>query len=600
MDDSELLTAYSEKASQEAFAELVRRHIDLVYSAAVRQTGDRHMADDVTQAVFLVVARKTPTLRSGGMLAGWLVKTTRYAALNAIKYESRRRQHEQQAAAMNLERTSEDVSVNQTDIGALLDGLLCRLSGKDRSALALRYLQGKTIREVGTQMGISEPAAQQRILRALTRLRGMLARHGVHSPSEVVEMSLGQNLCAPNYLLPLISAQALSAAGAASSAGAISAIVKGTIKSVALAHAKVLGTVCAACLVVAGGVSTAVLTAQTESRAGVQSAPSAPPPAAAVAQTPATTPAAAGDDGSALSSLSFLMKDNVNEFVSGIDETVRRGVEPTLTISSATRQWGISERVFRYIDHVPFRGKRMRFSAFVKTQDLANWGSLNLHVFAAGGRLLVSDDMGDRPVTGTTDWKKLEIVSDIPREADSIMVGLHLKGAGQIWMDGAKVEVVGEDIPITDDQTWHAWSFSIPHYKVALDPATLRDGHSTILLSSTAATSGEWATWNKNDRHPEQFLGKRVRMTAWIKSENAASQSSGLYYRLIGPGARDLVPAVKTVIRRGANDWTKYELIADVPLETECICSGVRLYGRGKLWVDDFQYDVIGPAERTK
>jgi len=78
--------------------ELVRRHIDFVYSAALRQTHDPHLAEDVTQVVFIILGQKAGSIRRSTPLAGWLFNTTRYAALNAIRMEKRRRHHEQQAA----------------------------------------------------------------------------------------------------------------------------------------------------------------------------------------------------------------------------------------------------------------------------------------------------------------------------------------------------------------------------------------------------------------------------------------------------------------------------------------------------------------------
>src|SRR5580765_6680967 len=100
-DDTLLLTDFARTGSQSSFAELVRRHINLVYGAARRQVaGDCHLADDVTQAVFMILAKKAASLRNGAVLPAWLISTTRYAASNARALESRRRRHEHKAAAM--------------------------------------------------------------------------------------------------------------------------------------------------------------------------------------------------------------------------------------------------------------------------------------------------------------------------------------------------------------------------------------------------------------------------------------------------------------------------------------------------------------------
>jgi RNA polymerase sigma factor (sigma-70 family) len=103
MDDRTLIREFVETASQAAFARLVERHVNLVYSAALRQVGDRHVAEDVTQGVFVVLAKKAKSLRRETVLGAWLLKVTRYAVLDALKAAGRRRRHEERAAAMKPE-----------------------------------------------------------------------------------------------------------------------------------------------------------------------------------------------------------------------------------------------------------------------------------------------------------------------------------------------------------------------------------------------------------------------------------------------------------------------------------------------------------------
>src|SRR5438552_8857230 len=178
-DDSSLLQQYTTQRCERAFALLVKRHIDLVYAAARRQVhGDAHLAEDVTQAVFIVLARKAGTVRGGAVLPAWLLGVTRNSAANALMLASRRRRHERMAADMIAQdRPYETRSPLEECIGAEdslerhLDDAMARLGEKDRGAVAMRFLQGKSLREVGAAMGISEEAAQKRVSRAVEKLR---------------------------------------------------------------------------------------------------------------------------------------------------------------------------------------------------------------------------------------------------------------------------------------------------------------------------------------------------------------------------------------------------------------------------------------------
>lgn len=192
MDDSRLLEAYVSSRSHEAFALLVRRHVDMVHASARRQLmGDMHLADDVTQAVFIVLARKAGTIRGGADLPGWLVKTTHLVCKDARKREYRRRRHEHGAAqivAAERSLTKGDALTTGTpaassatwdELSPHLDSAMARLSNRYRSLIAMRFLQGKSFREVGEALGVTEDAARHGLNRAVEKLRSTLARQGI-------------------------------------------------------------------------------------------------------------------------------------------------------------------------------------------------------------------------------------------------------------------------------------------------------------------------------------------------------------------------------------------------------------------------------------
>lgn len=194
-DDFELLREHVELKSDDAFRALVERHAGMVHGAALRILRDSAQADEVAQAVFILLARRAATLPAGTVLAGWLHQTTRFVALGALRAERRRQQHHHDFASMNDTACSESV---WDQIRPRLDESLSQLGGGDRDALVLRFLEGRSFAEVATALGTSEGAAKMRVSRALDKLRRVLSRNGA-----VVTLTA---------LLPALTAHAVTAA----------------------------------------------------------------------------------------------------------------------------------------------------------------------------------------------------------------------------------------------------------------------------------------------------------------------------------------------------------------------------------------------------
>lgn len=175
--DQELLRDYVESGSEDAFAVLVRRYVDLVYSAALRMVGDQHLSQDVTQAVFTAVSQNAKKLLHCTVLSGWLYRTTRNQAVMSIRSEVRRASREREAACMNQDPNTSAAELDQVSLH--LDFLMSQLARADRDALLLRFFEGKTARQIGEQLGLSEEAAQKRVSRALDRLRQAFSKAGL-------------------------------------------------------------------------------------------------------------------------------------------------------------------------------------------------------------------------------------------------------------------------------------------------------------------------------------------------------------------------------------------------------------------------------------
>ncbi len=175
-DDQELIRDYAADGSQAAFTALVNRHVDLVYTAARRQVQSPDLAEEVTQTVFIALARHARELKPGTPLAAWLYLVTRRAALDALRRESRRLVREQTAFELAAMKSN---SPAWSQIEPLLDEAMEALAETDRRAILLRYFENLSLRDVGQRLGSSEDAAQKRVGRALEQLRAFFSKRGV-------------------------------------------------------------------------------------------------------------------------------------------------------------------------------------------------------------------------------------------------------------------------------------------------------------------------------------------------------------------------------------------------------------------------------------
>jgi uncharacterized protein (TIGR03435 family) len=244
LDDNALLREYVDHDSAEAFAALVTRHINKVYSVALRHTRNPHQAEEITQAVFVILARKSRGLGRGVVLSGWLYQTARLTAVTSIRSEIRRVRREQEARMQALlNETESDV---WPQIAPLLDAAMAGLNEADRHAVVLRFFDGKSMKEVGIALGASEDAAKMRLNRAVEKLRLFFAKRGVNHPAEVLTATISAHSvqAAPAALAKAATAAALAKGATAS--GSTLTLIKGALKVMAWTKAKTA--------IVAGGV----------------------------------------------------------------------------------------------------------------------------------------------------------------------------------------------------------------------------------------------------------------------------------------------------------------------------------------------------------
>jgi len=242
-NDLDLLRQFSRDHSQDAFTALVQRHVNLVYSTALRHVRSRELAEEVAQSVFSDLARNAARLKAKTVLSAWLYQVTRRQAVDVVRRESRRQARERFAAEMTAVNATPS---DWTRIEPLLDDAMESLNETDRAAVLLRYFENKPLREVGALLGASDDAAQKRVSRAVERLREFFSNHGVTASASglVVLLSANAIQAAPAGLVAAISTTAAALAGTTlsttASATATKVLAMTTLQKAALAATVVL------------------------------------------------------------------------------------------------------------------------------------------------------------------------------------------------------------------------------------------------------------------------------------------------------------------------------------------------------------------------
>jgi uncharacterized protein (TIGR03435 family) len=236
----DLLREYARSGSEEAFSTLVSRHLNLVYSVALRHVRNAHQAEEICQAVFMILANKAAKLTEGTVLAGWLYSTARLTAANYLRSEISRIRREQEAHMQLAANELEPDTWSQ--IAPHLDKALADLNETDRNAIVLRFFNSKSFQEVGAALGTSEDAAKMRVGRAVEKLRKVFANRGIVVPVAVLcgAMAAHSVQAAPAGMAAAVTGFVTQ--GAATSTSLLT-LIKGTLKIMAWTKAKTAAVV---------------------------------------------------------------------------------------------------------------------------------------------------------------------------------------------------------------------------------------------------------------------------------------------------------------------------------------------------------------------
>lgn len=232
--DLALLRAYAADRSDAAFAELVRRHLDLVYAAARRQLGSTALAEEIAQLVFTDLAQHPPTLAPGSSLVAWLHTVTRRTAIDHIRRETRRRAREQTALALDAMTTP---PADWSAVAPLLDEAVATLPEPDRTALLLRFFENRSYRDIGAALGLSDDATQKRVSRALDDLHTFFSRRRVTLTSATLAATLSVHAIetAPASLAAALASSATVTTGAVALANSAQTLAMTTSHKILLA-----------------------------------------------------------------------------------------------------------------------------------------------------------------------------------------------------------------------------------------------------------------------------------------------------------------------------------------------------------------------------
>ncbi|MGC9942738.1 MAG: sigma-70 family RNA polymerase sigma factor [Verrucomicrobiota bacterium] len=589
-DDHTLLRRYA-GGDESAFTALFERYVHLVYSAALRQARNPSHAEEITQAVFILLARKAKSLSPKTVLSGWLYQAARLTTASLIKRELRRQRREQE---LYLQTSTEPVTPLWEQISPLLDDAMGRLGEEDRNAIVLRFFENRTPQEAAAALKLNEVTARKRVSRALEKLRKLFFKRGIASTAETLAGAISAHSVqqAPLAVFKTITAAAL-AKGALAGAPTL-ALVKTTLHLMTMKTKTVVTTAVIGTFILGAGV--AGMYVFLHHQLGHVTFASKLPMTFA-------------------NSVFKQDGDQDGFFTVGLDTNMLR----TSTSAPAIHINGPIGAQLLTLDHgrsfwnsdnsastlcvvapgSPLLGKHISVTGWLKTSNVQKWASAFVLIFTKDFRSKGwsrVDDMSDRPILGTSDWQQVKFVTDVPDQPCVIYFGPDLYGPGELWGDNFQISLADPDAPITDTRAWRQSFTSVLDYPMTIDSANTHDGNPSLCFAyagpdNSPAKSFAW--YGHDIRYPEsgRYAGHTVCLSGWVKTENVSDHLqpqirpvSGLMqkdYKLL---AKDSMVQDKSI--SGTLDWTTFSVTCNIPKVTGSITTSFIFWGGGKVWID--------------
>ncbi len=526
--DQTLPRQYVKHRSEAAFARIIQRHLGLVYATCRRETGDAELAEDVTQAVFLVLAKKASRLRGGDSLAGWLFQTARFASRNAVRRERSRLRQEQEIAAQEIKQILDAQAGEAHDpwscdplwqtIEPLLNAAVARLRPPDREAILLRFFEGYALAEVGTRLGVSENTARMRVSRALERLRRHLAQE--------------EAILSSAALAALLADRAVQAAPATAAAHFPVAVSIGPLP-ISLAAVKVSQ--------LAQGVLHTMWMKSVTTFASIFTLTAALT-AVAVAVNYHNRISGVDWTDSPLSGQNLAFQQGLSGWGkaapnSGAPDYLiladSHGPAPSLPSALLTARTAHPHGYGTLIQGIRadrYLGKRLRFSASLRTAAVVQGAGVWLRMDDQEGVLAWNREA--HPVKGTTGWHRYSYVLDVPKDTQGMCFGSNLTGPGKVWLADVRLETVGKDVPLTPNieeeasgelpgdtpRVLHLWDLGRSDRNEELEVAA------TAIVADTQAPAVERCTAREALALAEMRLGLMSRAQADLAKFNTERQ----------------------------------------------------------------------------